>query len=377
MIYQYTVDPAAEVPIMLLNKHIGMDAIDGPGIMGADFQAELLALDAMGKESIQVWINSPGGVILDAYAIYNAILKSKTKVDTYAVGIAASSAALIFQAGRNRVMADYSILMYHNPQGDGDAKVMDAFKTSIVTMVASKNPEISSELISKMMNSETWINPEEALKCGFCDKIEMSGDHNKKRKLTTTNALKQAGDIAINKIINIKPKTKSKMLKVTNKLGLTEDASEDSILSAVILIADKNTALEAENKVTKKAVDAAKAAYDELKASFDAQKNDLDAAQDKAKSLEDKIKEDEAKGVDAKAKNLIDGYVASGKIKNTAENIAAWVNIARTDYEGAKILIEELPINSKAVKIEVKSTEAVQGSHIGRAEADLRNRLKI
>ena len=205
----------------------------------------------------------------------------------------------------------------------------------------------------------------------------MSGDHNKKRKLTTTNALKQAGDIAINKIINIKPKTKSKMLKVTNKLGLTEDASEDSILSAVVLIADKNTALEAENKVTKKAVDAAKAAYDELKASFDAQKNDLDAAQDKAKSLEDKIKEDEAKGVDAKAKNLIDGYVASGKIKNTAENIAAWVNIARTDYEGAKILIEELPINSKAVKIEVKSTEAVQGSHIGRAEADLRNRLKI
>jgi ATP-dependent protease ClpP protease subunit len=33
------------------------------------------------------------------------------------MGLAASIAAVIFQAGRKRVMADYAKLMYHNPSG--------------------------------------------------------------------------------------------------------------------------------------------------------------------------------------------------------------------------------------------------------------------
>jgi ATP-dependent protease ClpP protease subunit len=56
--------------------------------MGDLFQAELLALDQMEKKRIQVWINSPGGSVMDGYNMYNAMLKTKTKVDTYCVGIA-------------------------------------------------------------------------------------------------------------------------------------------------------------------------------------------------------------------------------------------------------------------------------------------------
>jgi ATP-dependent protease ClpP protease subunit len=61
--WNYTIDPNAETPIMLINKHIGYDEQAGPGIMGDQFQMELLTLDAMGKRNIHVWINSEGGSV--------------------------------------------------------------------------------------------------------------------------------------------------------------------------------------------------------------------------------------------------------------------------------------------------------------------------
>src|SRR5690348_5015887 len=99
----YTVDPDAERPVMLINTHIGFDEAEGFGVMGDAFQRELLQLDALcienNKGPIQVWINSPGGIVTDGMSIYSAILKSTTKVDTYCVGMAASIAGVIFQAG--------------------------------------------------------------------------------------------------------------------------------------------------------------------------------------------------------------------------------------------------------------------------------------
>ena len=109
--FKYTIDAESDEPIMLINKHIGYDESDGMGIDGAEFERELMTLDTMKKKRIQVWINSPGGMVLDGWSIYNSILKTKTKVDTYCVGIAASIAGVIFQAGRERNMADYGILM--------------------------------------------------------------------------------------------------------------------------------------------------------------------------------------------------------------------------------------------------------------------------
>ena len=61
----YCIDPSADEPILLINKHIGSDEKDGIGIDGATFQQELLFLDSLGKKRIQVWINSMGGTVMD------------------------------------------------------------------------------------------------------------------------------------------------------------------------------------------------------------------------------------------------------------------------------------------------------------------------
>jgi ATP-dependent Clp endopeptidase proteolytic subunit ClpP len=179
----YTIDPNSEEPIMLIDKHIGFDADEGPGIMGDLFQKELFMLDGMNKKRIQVWINSAGGVVQDGWNIYNAILRTKTKVDTYCVGMAASIAGVIFQAGRKRVMNDYGILMYHNPFG-GDDKSLDAIRDSLITMISQRS-SMNAFDVSKMMNRTTWIGADEAMTMGLCDEIDQSVEMNTKRSVGT------------------------------------------------------------------------------------------------------------------------------------------------------------------------------------------------
>src|SRR5206468_3552386 len=107
----------------------------------------------------------PGGLVSDGYNIYNAILKSQTKVDTYCTGMAASIAGVIFQAGRNRIMADYGILMYHNPFG-GDNDAINAITDSIATMIAGRCGK-DKDAVLLIMHDTTFIRAEDALANGF------------------------------------------------------------------------------------------------------------------------------------------------------------------------------------------------------------------
>ena len=159
----YTVDPQAEIPIMLINQHIGFDAEEGYGVMGDLFQKELLQLDTLCIESnrklIQIWVNSPGGVVEDGLSIYSAILRTQTKVDTICVGLCASIAGVIFEAGRKRIMSDYGYLMFHDPYGSDDAKGMEAITNMIITAIASRTGKTEDE-IAAVMKKTTWLGAE-------------------------------------------------------------------------------------------------------------------------------------------------------------------------------------------------------------------------
>ena len=320
-----------------------MDDKEGMGINGAVFQNELLLLDGMNKKRIQVWINSPGGIVMDGYNIYIAILKSKTKVDTYCVGIAASIAAVIFQAGRNRVMSDYSCLMYHDPFG-GSSKELDVMKDSLATMISTRSGKTTDEILS-VMKKTTWINAEEAKMDGFCDEIEASNDHNKQRAKTVSNGAMSLYAVS-NSILSEKFTIKTtKMTKVANKLGLNPDANEDSILAGIAAI--ENSA-KAKDKTISEMEDAYKAKEKELAD----MKNALDAANKKAEDSEAEKKAAEENAEGEKCKNMISDFAKIGKIKNDAETIAKWEGTAKKlGFEEAKNLLEALPLNKVANKL--------------------------
>ena len=198
----YTIDPSVDEPIMLINSHIGMDEVEGMGIDGALFQKELLQLDTLGKKRIQIWINSPGGVVTDGYSIYSAILKTNTPVDTVCVGAAASIAGVIFQAGRKRIMADYAWLMYHNPFGGNDDTMLKTMKDSIVTMIASRCG-MDEKTVASIMARDSFIQADEALKMKLCDSIEGSDEQNTKylRKVTDSLSFHRECNKVLNSII--------------------------------------------------------------------------------------------------------------------------------------------------------------------------------
>ena len=65
MDFIYTQNSDSDEPILLIDGHIGFDEEDGQGVDGGQVLRELLYLDTLNKKRIQVWINSPGGVVMD------------------------------------------------------------------------------------------------------------------------------------------------------------------------------------------------------------------------------------------------------------------------------------------------------------------------
>lgn len=336
----YTIDANVDEPIMLIDRHIGYSEDDGYGIDGAAFARELMQLDGMGKKCINVWINSPGGIVLDGYNIYNAILKSKTKVNTYCVGMAASISAVIFQAGRERVMCDYGILMYHNPFGSENTDALKAMRDSIVKMISERcgMDELETSL---MMRRETFMNASEALEKKMCDRIEGSADYNKKRMATAavSNNAKGYYQEAYS-ILNQIFKTDIYMpdfKKIANRLKLVDSANEDAIIDGIQAIENRANVAEAALTAVRNQLTERDSTISQLNIQLTEIRNKAELA-DKA-----------AKKVQAEA--LVKGAAKLGVIKNEAEVLAKWTDKAIADYEGTKDLLESLPVNKTAPKI--------------------------
>lgn len=354
MEFLYTIDPSAERPIMLIDRHIGEDDEDGEGIMGDKFSRELMFLDTLNKSGIDIWINSPGGSVVDGQQIYNTILKTKTKVDTHNVGMCASIALPIFLAGRNRYMMDNATAMMH-PVSGGDYKSRAALETAVNTMLSSRS-FIPADKITEMMNRTTWLS---ASDCGpdglnLCE-IESSTGYNKPRKTPDADGIKASWKeykSVVNKLIdNKKPQI---MSKVTNKLKLVDGANEDLQFAAIEQI--ENRAMVAENKLTTQEAEN-KVKIDALNSQLEILKKEKEAVDKKIKDIEDaaKVSADATNKTNAEA--LIKTAVDKGQIVNEVDVIKDWTEQAVVNFDKTKNMIDKLPINKKAPNVMNKHEE--------------------
>jgi ATP-dependent Clp endopeptidase proteolytic subunit ClpP len=339
----YTLDYNAAEPIMLIDQHIGYVEGDGYGVDGAAFARELMELDRMGKNVIHIWINSPGGKVMDGYSIYNAILASKAKVNTKCVGIAASIAAVIFQAGRERIMCDYGILMYHNPfsmdgNNDNDPAIV-AMRNSIVTMISSRSG-MTSDAVAEMMARETFMGADEALALKLADRIEGSAEYNKKR-MTAVAAENNAqgyykeARTFLNQLF--KTEHMPDFAKIANRLKLVPAANEDAIIEGIAAIENRANTAETQLTAVRNQLTERDATITTLTSQLNTMKGEKEAAEKASKKVA--------------AENLVKGFVKVGTIKNDAESVAKWTDRAIADFEGTKDLLESIPVNRAAKKI--------------------------
>lgn len=148
------------------------------GISAASFVRELQ--EHRGK-TLAVHINSPGGVIFEALAIYNALRGHDGDVHVIVDGIAASSASVIAMAGDTVTMAPHSMLMIHEPYGRTRGNQADHEQQArVLGKIADDLAAVYRERGDKrrdwraLMREETWLTDEDAVKLGLADRIDTS-----------------------------------------------------------------------------------------------------------------------------------------------------------------------------------------------------------
>ncbi|MBU2563822.1 MAG: ATP-dependent Clp protease proteolytic subunit [Actinobacteria bacterium] len=90
--------------------------------------AQMLHLEAEDPEKdIQLYINSPGGIVTAAMAVYDTMQFIKSPVSTICIGQAASAAAVLLLAGEKgkRFSLPNSRVMLHQPSGDVSGTTID------------------------------------------------------------------------------------------------------------------------------------------------------------------------------------------------------------------------------------------------------------
>ncbi len=141
-----------------------------------------------GNGDVTVWINSPGGDCVAAAQIYNLLKEYKGNVTVKIDGLAASAASVIAMAGDTVLMSPVSTMMIHNPStiAAGDSaemqkavQMLDEVKESIINAYEIKTG-LSRRELGRLMDSEYWMNANEALEKHFIDGIlykDDSGDN--------------------------------------------------------------------------------------------------------------------------------------------------------------------------------------------------------
>lgn len=321
---------------------------------GQAFANEMQLLNERGFKIINVFINSPGGNVLEGFGIFSAIMASKAKVHTHIVGIAASIAGIIALAGDKIFMVDFGRLMVHGPSFDGNGKMDKDEKAahkslteSLTTILKNRTSKDEEELIAFMSGKEDiWVTPEEALEGGFIDEIVSTTKSDKRlaarmpmtemvallglpkaentfninietlveninariKGMTSghedvDNAIAEAVAEALNDKPAEKPAPKILSMKDLAKfLKLNVEATEDSIINAVQVIITERDKLKSELEAEKELLVTAKA-------TIETQNTEIQGFKDKAKEASDKLVEDtidkaiEDKKIDPKQKD--------------------------------------------------------------------------
>ena len=144
--------------------------------------AQLLYLEAQDPDKeIQFYINSPGGSITDGMAIYDTMQYIKCDVSTICIGMCASMAAFLLNAGAKgkRLALPNSEIMIHQPSAGTQGQVTDmAIHLKRFEIIKQRMNRIMAENTGKTLEEITaacerdnFMQAEEAKEFGLIDKV--------------------------------------------------------------------------------------------------------------------------------------------------------------------------------------------------------------
>src|SRR5438105_237317 len=144
--------------------------------------AQLLFLDAENnKEDIKIYINSPGGSVTSAMALYDTMQHVKADVSTICIGQAASAAAVLLACGAagKRFSLPNARVLIHQVMGgvEGQQKDVEIQAREMlriknqINQILAKHTGQNIRKIELDSDRDYFMTAEEAKKYGIIDKI--------------------------------------------------------------------------------------------------------------------------------------------------------------------------------------------------------------
>jgi len=175
-----------------VNNKLSISIDEEIGSFGIDAKSFIDEVKVSGTKDIELTINSGGGSVFDALAIYDFLKNSAYNVSVKIEGLAASAATIIALSGSELpVMSENSFFMIHNAwmpvvsmegmnsdeirdykeELEKQAQLMDKINLKLAKIYANATGlELST--IQDMMKAETWLTAEEAKEYNFIGSIE-------------------------------------------------------------------------------------------------------------------------------------------------------------------------------------------------------------
>jgi ATP-dependent protease ClpP protease subunit len=161
---------------------IELDVYDVVGL-GGDSPTAKQVLDrlaaAKGAKTIELRLNSAGGLVDEGLAMYSILAAHPAKVTVHVDSIAASIASVIAMAGDEIVMAESAMMMIHNPWslaiGDATemrktADLLDKRGGQLAGIYSARTGQPLATVFSDMA-AETWMTASEAQAKGYATRI--------------------------------------------------------------------------------------------------------------------------------------------------------------------------------------------------------------
>lgn len=172
----------------------------------SDAQEFVQAVHAIKAKTIDLHINSPGGFVYDAVAMFEALREHPAKVTTRIDGLAASAASFLALAGDEVEIAKGGRVMIHDAQGVGIgspaelreyADLLDSVSDDIAGYYAARAGG-KPEVWRTAMRATTWYSAQQAVDAKLADRVtgtdkKNSGASNRSRLIKARAAVTLGG----------------------------------------------------------------------------------------------------------------------------------------------------------------------------------------
>lgn len=390
------------------------------------FNEEFLWLQNYVKPSkILVLVNSEGGSVIAGMSVFSTIQSSSVETHCVIEGIAASMGSVIWAAGSQLFMHDYSILMIHNPfvnsedtQDESTQNMLKAFRGQLET-VYQKRFGLKRGDVRDIMDGEgsadgTYLSAKEAVAAGILpsknviktseqvradikNKLEgaesvtsirdimaaLADDATESKLIDKTLAILEQNtqNIQSQKVMNEKELTFD---SVCAQLGLPKDTPVASLPSRIAELVKAESERDAVNaKLT-----AVQAELNELKIQHKGKEAEVNNLTTELTDVKNKLKvyqDAEAAEKASYISNMVDAAIKAGKISEDSK--AEWVQMAQTNLQmvektlngiaAREVISDEIAKDPENVEAAVKSMKTAEEEVTAKLNAALGHEFKF